>query len=250
MTNEISSANVTESVGIGENRYVEGTNSTSQAREVTISGISSEAELVGKVITIKSINAGTGGGATLKVNSLSAYPIVGAAPAGTMIYDGGPNTGWVASGQSYSVVLEESGTSYRYVLITKNLTIASTGEHGMTQLMTSITSESEAHAATAKSVKMIKGYVDEIASSIKSKSIILSKENWNNMRQSVEINDLDLTKEIDMGIPVPTTRENATMVVDCEIIVESVGNNTLTFCVTETPSANISVVIRGIKKSV
>ena len=229
-------------------RLVESAGSTSALRKVNIEGVTSASDLVGKVIVIKSTCDGQGGAVSLKVNDLPAYPVVGAAPAGTAIYGDGVNTGWVALGQSYTVILEENGNSYRFVLMGNNTTMASTAEHGVTQLLTSMTSLSEGKAATPKSVSMVKDYVDELAGSIKTKSIMLSKDNWSDYTQTVQVTDLDLTKIFYMGLPTPTGRENANAVIRSELIIESKGTDSLTFSVSETPEINIYVELIGIEK--
>ena len=229
-------------------RLVESAGSTSALRKVSIEGVTSASDLVGKVIVIKSTCDGQGGLVSLKVNDLPAYPVVGAAPAGTSIYGDGVNTGWVAPGQSYTVVLEENGNSYRFVLMGNNTTMASMAEHGVTQLLTSMTSQSESNAATPKSVSMVKDYVDELAGSIKTKSIMLSKDNWSDYTQTVQVTDLDLTKIFYMGLPTPTGRENANAVIRSELIIESKGTDSLTFSVSETPEININVELIGIEK--
>ncbi len=79
------------------------------------------------------------------------------------------------------------------------------------------------------------------------KMIVLSAANWINNRQVISEPDLNLTKSIDMGLPMPTSRANIMAVADSELIIVAIDSEmqTITFDVTIEPQSDLIIILRG-----
>lgn len=95
-------------------------------------------------------------------------------------------------------------------------------------------------------VETIEDTLDSLEKTVE-KDVVIQSSLWVSNEAIVNVEGVTSSKKIDWGLPVPTTRENADAIGNSKVIITNIGDGTVTFSCSKTPSEDltISIKVRG-----